>query len=116
MMSPEEYIESMKAMKFRTFILGERVESVAGHPLVILSRNAVAMTYFLAQDPECGGLGAACSHLTGRTVNRFTHIHQNTEDLVNKIKMQRLLGQMTGTFSQRCVGMDAINAISSTTI
>jgi 4-hydroxybutyryl-CoA dehydratase / vinylacetyl-CoA-Delta-isomerase len=29
--------------------------------------------------------------------------------------MQRLLGQMTGSCFQRCVGMDAMNAVDSTT-
>jgi 4-hydroxybutyryl-CoA dehydratase/vinylacetyl-CoA-Delta-isomerase len=115
MMTPEEYLESMKAMNLKAYILGERVDSVASHPLVVPARNALAATYILPQDPECAGLGSVCSHLSGRTVNRFTHTHQSTEDLVNKVKMQRLLGQMTGTCFQRCVGMDAINALSSTT-
>ena len=30
-------------------------------------------------------------------------------------KLQRLLGQITGTCFQRCVGMDALNSIFSTT-
>ena len=55
----------------------------------------------------------ATSHLTGKKVNRFTHIHQSPEDLVKKVKMQRLLGQKTGSCFQRCVGMDAINALYS---
>ena len=48
-------------------------------------------------------------------VNRFTHLHQSTEDLVNKIKMQRYCGAMTGCCFQRCVGLDAANAVYSTT-
>ncbi len=55
------------------------------------------------------------SHLTGEVINRFCHIHQSTEDLIKKIKMQRLLGQKTASCFQRCVGMDAFNAIYSTT-
>jgi 4-hydroxybutyryl-CoA dehydratase/vinylacetyl-CoA-Delta-isomerase len=53
--------------------------------------------------------------LTGRRINRFTNIHRDNSDLVNKVKMQRLLGQKTGTCFQRCVGMDAINALERTT-
>ena len=30
-------------------------------------------------------------------------------------KMQRKLGQLTGTCFQRCVGMDALNSLHSTT-
>ena len=34
---------------------------------------------------------------------------------MNKVKMQRLLGQKTASCFQRCVGMDAFNAVFSTT-
>ena len=57
----------------------------------------------------------ATSNLTGQKINRFTHLHQSTEDLVKKVKMQRLLGQKTASCFQRCVGMDAFNAVYSTT-
>ncbi|WP_130861410.1 4-hydroxyphenylacetate 3-hydroxylase family protein, partial [Bacilliculturomica massiliensis] len=53
--------------------------------------------------------------LTGKKINRFGHLHQSTEDLKNKVKMQRLLGQKTASCFQRCVGMDAFNAVFSTT-
>jgi 4-hydroxybutyryl-CoA dehydratase / vinylacetyl-CoA-Delta-isomerase len=75
----------------------------------------VKMTYALAMDPAYEALMTATSHLTGRKINRFCHLHQNTADLVKKVKMQRLLGQKTGACFQRCVGMDAINAVDSTT-
>jgi 4-hydroxybutyryl-CoA dehydratase/vinylacetyl-CoA-Delta-isomerase len=55
------------------------------------------------------------SSLTGRKINRFCHLHQSTDDLVKKVKMQRLLGQKTAACFQRCVGMDAINAVDSVT-
>ena len=73
------------------------------------------MTYKLAQDPEYEDLMTATSSLTGRKINRFTHLHQSTEDLIKKVKMLRLLGQKTGCCFQRCVGMDAFNAVFSTT-
>ena len=65
--------------------------------------------------PEYQDLMLATSHLTGKKVNRFAHIHQSTEDLSKKVKMQRLLGQRTGSCFQRCVVMDAINALYSIT-
>ena len=54
-------------------------------------------------------------YMFGEKINRFCHIHQSTEDLINKVKMQRLLGQKTASCFQRCVGMDAFNAVYSTT-
>jgi 4-hydroxybutyryl-CoA dehydratase/vinylacetyl-CoA-Delta-isomerase len=48
-------------------------------------------------------------------VNRFLHITESVTDVVNQNKMQRKLGQITGTCFQRCVGMDALNSLYSTT-
>jgi len=111
----DDYIESLRRMKRRVFIMGQEVENLVDHLLVRPSLNACAMTYELAENPEYADLMLATSNLTGKPVNRFTHLHQNTADLVAKVKMQRLLGQQTGCCFQRCVGMDAFNAVDSVT-
>ncbi|MDY6211861.1 4-hydroxyphenylacetate 3-hydroxylase family protein [Hornefia butyriciproducens] len=110
-----EYIESLRRMKTRVYMFGEQIENWVDHPMIRPSINCVAITYDLAQDPQYEDLMTAESHLTGNKINRFTHIHQSTEDLKKKVKMQRLLGQKTASCFQRCVGMDAINAEYSTT-
>jgi vinylacetyl-CoA delta-isomerase (EC 5.3.3.3)/4-hydroxybutyryl-CoA dehydratase (EC 4.2.1.-) len=115
LMTKDEYIDSLRHLKRRVFIMGQEVENPVDHPLVRPSLNACAMTYELAQRPEHAGLMQAISNLTGQTINRFTHLHQSTGDLVAKVKMQRLLGQTTGCCFQRCVGMDAFNALDSVT-
>jgi 4-hydroxybutyryl-CoA dehydratase/vinylacetyl-CoA-Delta-isomerase len=71
------------------------------------------MTYALANDEEYQDLATATSHLTGRRISLFTHVHQSVEDLIKKIKLLRVLGQKTGTCFQRCVGLDGINAVYS---
>ena len=115
LMTAKEYIDSLRKMNTRVYMFGEKVENWVDHPIIRPSINCVAMTYELAQQDEYKDLMTVKSHLTGNTVNRFAHIHQSTEDLVNKVKMQRLLGQKTGSCFQRCVGMDAFNAVYSTT-
>jgi len=85
------------------------------NPILRPALNSVRMTYDLAQKPEYQDLMTAVSPYTGERVNRFTHIHQSASDLVKKVKMQRLLGQQTASCFQRCVGMDAMNAVFSTT-
>ncbi len=114
-MTAHEYIESLRKLKTVVYLFGERVENFVDHPVIRPSINSVAMTYALAQNPEYQEIMTAVSNLTGERINRFCHIHQSTEDLVNKVKMQRLLGEKTGACFQRCVGMDAFNAIYSTT-
>jgi 4-hydroxybutyryl-CoA dehydratase/vinylacetyl-CoA-Delta-isomerase len=112
----EEYRESLRDLDKEVYVHGERVEGdVQDHPMIEPSVNAIAETYELANDPEYEDLMVAESHLTGEPVNRFTHIHQNNEDLVKKSKMNRVLGRTTGTCFQRCVGMDALNALSIVT-
>jgi 4-hydroxybutyryl-CoA dehydratase/vinylacetyl-CoA-Delta-isomerase len=108
--TPEEYVESLRALKIRAYVGGERVESICDHPLVAPHINTAAKTYALAHMPEHREVMTAISHLSGERVNRFTHVFQSTEDLIRKIQMLRLVGQVTGTCFQRCVGMDALNA------
>jgi 4-hydroxybutyryl-CoA dehydratase/vinylacetyl-CoA-Delta-isomerase len=111
----EEYLESLRGMKKRIFMFGEEIENYVDHPMIRPSLNATAMTYELANDPAHAELMTADSNLSGKRVNRFTHLHQNTQDLVNKIKMQRLLGNCTACCFQRCVGMDSFNALDVVT-
>ena len=115
LMTGEQYIESIRKLNMQVYMFGKKIESPVDDPILRPSLNSVRMTYDLAQKPEYQDLMTAVSNLTGERVNRFTHIHQSTEDLVKKVKMQRLLGQQTAACFQRCVGMDAFNAVWSTT-
>jgi 4-hydroxybutyryl-CoA dehydratase/vinylacetyl-CoA-Delta-isomerase len=115
MMSGKQYMESLRKIKFNVHMFGELVENTVDHPIIRPSLNSVAMTYTLAQIPEYADLMTATSNLTGEKINRFTHLHQSTDDLIKKVKMQRILGQKTATCFQRCVGLDAANALYSTT-
>ncbi|MGB5822620.1 MAG: 4-hydroxyphenylacetate 3-hydroxylase family protein [Proteocatella sp.] len=115
LMTGEQYIESMRKMDMKVYMFGKQIENPVDDPILRPSLNSVRATYDLAQMPEYKDLMVATSPYTGETVNRFTHIHQDTQDLVKKVKMQRLLGQKTGSCFQRCVGMDAFNAVYSTT-
>jgi 4-hydroxybutyryl-CoA dehydratase/vinylacetyl-CoA-Delta-isomerase len=111
--SGEEYIDSLRGRNLEVYLFGERVDEPVDHPMIRPSINAVAATYDLAQaNPE---LASAVSPFTGERVNRFLHIAGSREDVVMQNKMQRRLGQLTGTCFQRCVGMDALNSLHSVT-
>lgn len=113
--TPQQYLDDLRKMNIELYMFGERIENYVDHPIIRPSINSMAMTYKLALDPEYEDIMTATSNLTGKKINRFTHLHQSTEDLVKKVKMQRLLGMKTGSCFQRCVGMDAFNAVYSTT-
>ena len=111
----DEYLASIEALDLRANVLGGGAQSTAGHPLVRPSLRAVAVTYDCAHEPEARDLFRAHSSLTGGEVNRFTHLHRSADDLVKKVLMQRHCGNLTGCCFQRCVGMDAANAVYSVT-
>lgn len=115
LMTGEQYVESMRKLKMQVYMFGKKIDNPVDDPILRPSLNSVKMTYDLAQLPEYQDLMTVVSPYTGQRVNRFTHIHQSTQDLMNKVKMQRLLGQKTAACFQRCVGMDAFNAVFSTT-
>ncbi|MEZ5347414.1 MAG: 4-hydroxyphenylacetate 3-hydroxylase N-terminal domain-containing protein [Pyrinomonadaceae bacterium] len=111
--TPDDYINSLRGRDLKVFLFGERVKDIVDHPMIRPSINAVAETYDLAlREPE---LATAESHLTGEKVNRFLNIAMDRDNVVLQNKMQRRLGQLTGTCFQRCVGMDALNSLYSVT-
>ncbi|HBH03469.1 MAG: 4-hydroxybutyryl-CoA dehydratase [Candidatus Rokubacteria bacterium RBG_16_73_20] len=115
MMTGSQYIGSLRALKTEVYFMGERIADVVDHPAIRPHVNAAAVTYDLATDPAHGDLARATSHLTGRPINRWTHVPRTREDLVRKAKMMRVAGRITGTCFQRCVGMDALITLHSVT-
>lgn len=115
LMTKEQYIESLRKLNPKVYLFGELIKNPVDHPIVRPSLNSVAMTYELAEKEEYKDVMTTISHLTGKRINRFCNIHQSPQDLISKVKMQRLCGQKTASCFQRCVGMDAFNAVYSTT-
>lgn len=109
----QEYIQSLRGRNLKVYLFGELVKEPVDHPMIRPSINAVAETYDLAAHEE--ELAAPMSKISGKRVNRFLHIAESANDLVLQNKMQRKLGQLTGTCFQRCVGMDALNSLHSVT-
>ena len=114
LMTGEQYLESLRRLHPRIYMFGKQIPCAVDDPILRPSVNSVKMTYDLAQMPEYEALMTTTSNITGKKINRFCHIHQSTEDLMLKVKMQRLCGQKTAACFQRCVGMDAFNAVWST--
>jgi len=114
LMNAEAYRKSLKRLRPRVYALGEAIEDIVEHPLTRPHVNAAALTYELAS-PDPRNPLVATSHLSGSCVSRFLHIHQSRDDLVEKVKMLRMLGSQTGSCFQRCVGLDALNALYEVT-
>ena len=109
----QDYVDSLRGRGTRLFLMGERIAEPADHPMIVPSINAMRATYDLAvEHPD---LATAWSPLVGAPVNRFLHVTASAEELLAKHRMQRTLGQRTGTCFQRCVGLDAVSSLHSVT-
>lgn len=109
----DDYVESLRNRTVEVYLFGERLTEPVDHPIILPSINALKATYELAtEDPE---LATAWSPLINERVNRFLHIVESPDDLVMKNRMQRRLGQITGTCFQRCAGLDTISVLHSIT-
>lgn len=110
-----QYVESLRNMNMNIYYQGTKIQNPVDHPIIRPSLNCLIESYDLAMDPEYEDLMTTTSIITGRKINRFNNIHKNHDDLNKKIKMQRLMGQRTGSCFQRCVVLDACNAFYGAT-
>jgi len=109
----EDYVESLRGRDLDVYLLGTRIAEPVDHPIIRPSINALKATYDLAiTEPD---LATAWSRLIDAPVNRFLHLVESPDDLVMKNRMQRRLGQLTGTCFQRCAGLDTISVLHSIT-
>ncbi len=115
LMTRQQYIEGLRRFGHTVFAQGERVQSVPDHPVCGPPAMAMAETYGKAEGEAVRELFTARSHLTGETINRFTHVQHSIDDLIKKILMLRELGRSTASCFQRCAGMDCINTVYSVT-
>ena len=110
MITAEEYRKRLSKMKANIHISGERLRR--DDPRLMQPINVVASTFDRAQEPELEGVATATSHLTGEKINRFCNIHCSVDDLLRKQQMTRLECHKVGGCIQRCMGIDATNALS----
>jgi len=109
MRTKQDYINGLSKMKRNIYFDGQLIDRT--DELQMRCLNTIDTTYDEAARPENRELMTAISHLTGERINRFNHIHQNSDDLHKKQDMTRMLCQKVGGCIQRCMGTDAVNAI-----
>jgi 4-hydroxybutyryl-CoA dehydratase/vinylacetyl-CoA-Delta-isomerase len=114
-MTGEQYLASVRELDHHVYIQGQKIDNIVEHPISKPPAMAMAETYLSAEQQETKSLFTARSHLTGDTINRFTHIQHSIEDLVNKILMLREMGRKTACCFQRCAGLDCLNTVYAIT-
>ncbi len=107
MRTKEEYMNDLGKMKKNLYYNGEKIDRLDERQINCI--NTIGTTFDMFE--KYPDLMQVKSHLTGEIINRFTHIHQNTDDLHKKQDMTRMLCQKVGGCIQRCMGCDGANAI-----
>ena len=95
----KQYIERLSKMRRNVYYDGHLIDRT--DELQMDTINTTGSTYDFAQDPSLQDLMLAKSHITGKTINRFTHIHQSKDDLHKKQDMTRAVCQQVGGCIQR---------------
>ncbi|HHY27447.1 MAG TPA: aromatic ring hydroxylase [Desulfitobacterium dehalogenans] len=106
-----QYSEKLGKMNRNLYCNGEKIDRLDERQESVI--NVMGLTFDAVWDPASRDLCTAVSHLTGETINRFNHIHQNPLDLHKKQDMTRYLCNKVGSCIQRCMGIDAANAINA---
>ncbi len=106
----KQYFEKLFKMKPNIYIGGKRVGRDDNRLRPGL--NVLGITFDLAQDKKYKGVATAKSSIINEEVNRWAHLSQNPYDLMQKQKLIRLGARRAGGCIQRCMGQDAIVALS----
>ncbi len=109
MRTKAQYMERLGTMRRNVYVNGEKIDRTDEVQKPTL--DTIGLTFDFAAKPEYQDLCTATSHLSGERINRFTHVHQSTQDLHRKQDMTRALCQAAGGCIQRCMGCDAANAV-----
>lgn len=111
----DQYIASLRMMRPTVYMFGEKIENPVDHPRIRAGINATGATYELAHQEEYRELITTISPFIREPINRFTLPPQSIQDLVARVKINRILGAYVGTCHQRCTGLDCLCALSIVT-
>lgn len=115
LMTPEQFTESIRALKPRVFMNGRQVDDVLANRNTRTVVEANKASYAWALDPRYREIMSCYSPLVEETVNRYTYVSRSPDDLVKKAEAGTFTAEMLGTCIYRCVGYDAFHTLASTT-
>ncbi len=114
LMTAADFRESLRQYKPRVFVNGDRVDSVADEPRLAPGINAIGVAYDFAHKKEHQMLMTARQGTSGKTVNRMTHIDENSTDLLYKLEAVRLICRTSGC-AQRYLTHDGMSGLYQAT-
>ena len=113
MRTSQDFKKHLASMRPNLYMQGQKV--TRDDPRFDPGITLMSLTFDLRTDPDFADLLTATSHLTGKPINRFCHVHQDSEDLRRRHELTRKFQTYTGHCIQRCGGADTLNALSVVT-
>ncbi|OGR25959.1 MAG: aromatic ring hydroxylase [Desulfobacterales bacterium RIFOXYA12_FULL_46_15] len=110
MRTKEQFHDNLAQMRPNVYIGGEKVGR--DDPRLLPGIRVYDMVLDLAGDPEWKGVATVKSPLVDKEINRFCHLPQTPQDLIQKQKLIRLGARRAGGCVQRCMGLDGITALA----
>jgi 4-hydroxybutyryl-CoA dehydratase / vinylacetyl-CoA-Delta-isomerase len=114
LMTPEQFVETLKPLRPRVFMNGKRIENILEHPVTRTVVEANKASYAWTQDPRFQEIFSLRSPLIDEPIHRYTHVSRSIEDLLAKARAGMHAAERLGTCIYRCVGYDAFHALAST--
>ncbi len=115
LLSPEEYLETVRKPERVIYINGELVKDLLKHPVTSSVLKVMMRSYEMEKDPAYRGVLTAKSFVTGREVSRSISVHRGTDDLLKRVEMGLTYAREFGTCYYACPGCDILTALAATT-
>ncbi len=108
--TPEEYTESLKKHNPKVYMDGELVENIVEHPAFQVGINCTAVTFEQANDARYRDLARVWSPIINEEISRWTHLMQDEQDALAKVKLHRGLNDFLCPCHYRCLTCDLLHA------
>jgi 4-hydroxybutyryl-CoA dehydratase/vinylacetyl-CoA-Delta-isomerase len=113
--SKQQYVESVRRLKAEAYMQGRRIGDVSKNGFTRMAVEGIGEIYSLSGEPQHSDLLTKIRE-DGARISAYCSIHRSSEDLVNRVRVARLICQKTGVCTaSRCCGWDALNALWHTT-
>jgi len=107
----DEYVDRLSKQKLKAYVAGKKIEGIVGEPAFQVGINAVGISFETANDPNYSDLATLTSPLINEKISRWTHILENQQDAIAKIKLMRQLGDSGCPCVYRCITNDCLNGV-----
>jgi 4-hydroxybutyryl-CoA dehydratase/vinylacetyl-CoA-Delta-isomerase len=113
--SKQQYLESIRALGVEAHMLGNRIPDVTKNGFTRMALEGIGKIYELSKNPDYSPTLTKRGN-DGSVTSAYCSIHGSREDLINRVRVARLICQQTGVCTaSRCCGWDALNALWHTT-